>query len=314
MSSFSAGAAGPARPQRVDDLIDSRLMAKLDQVDIISRKIFAGKLQGERRSKRRGQSVEFADYRHYVHGDDLRFVDWNIYARLDKLFLKMFLEEEDLSLILAVDASASMDFGTPNKFAFCQRLAMALGYIGLVNHNRVTLYAFGGDGENRVRRLTNLRGRRRTQEMGTWLLAQEPAGASTFEEAMKTVALSRQGKGVMVILSDMMLKEGYEKALRYLAGGGYDTFVIQTLSPEEIDPGKKGLVGDLRLTDLEDGDTAEVTVGAALIKRYKENLNAWCGKLREFCIRRDIMHMVVDTSMEQDTLILEYLRTRGLLK
>ena len=94
------------KPTRVDELLDSDLMAKLDQVDVMSRKIFAGKLQGERRSKKRGISVEFADYRHYVHGDDLRFVDWNIYARLDKLFLKMFIEEEDLSLVLAVDSSA----------------------------------------------------------------------------------------------------------------------------------------------------------------------------------------------------------------
>src|SRR5690606_25212437 len=103
--------ARTSRPKRIDDLIDSRLMAKLDQLDVVSRKIFAGKLQGERRSKKRGISVEFADYRHYTHGDDLRFVDWNIYARLDKLFLKMFLEEEDLSLILAIDASLSMDWG-----------------------------------------------------------------------------------------------------------------------------------------------------------------------------------------------------------
>src|SRR6185503_21319413 len=103
------GATTEPRPTRVDQLLDNRLIAKLDQVDILSRKIFAGKLQGERRSKKRGVSVEFADYRHYSHGDDLRFVDWNIYARLDKLFLKMFLEEEDLSLILAIDCSASMD-------------------------------------------------------------------------------------------------------------------------------------------------------------------------------------------------------------
>ena len=204
-------------PERIDDLIDSELMGKLDQVDVLSRKIFAGKLQGERRSKRRGISVEFADYRHYAHGDDLRFVDWNIYARLDKLFLKMFLEEEDLSVLIAIDASASMDWGTPSKFIYCQRLAMALGYIGLTNHNRVTLYAFDSEG---VRPLPNLRGRRRTREMGTWILRQEPRGAGGFTDSMRTIALNRQGKGVMVILSDFMLKEGFEMGLRYLAGGG----------------------------------------------------------------------------------------------
>ena len=299
------------KPKRVDDLIDSHLMARLDQLDVISRKIFAGKIQGERRSKRRGVSVEFADYRHYAHGDDLRFVDWNIYARLDKLFLKMFLEEEDLSLILVLDASTSMDWGEPNKFIFCQRLAMALGYIGLTNHNRVTLCSFS-NGE--LSRLSNLRGKRRIREMGEWILNQESTGDSRFNDAMKSLALSRQGKGVMIILSDFMFKEGYEKGLRYLSGGGYDTFLMQTLSPEEIDPGKHGLAGDLRLTDIEDEDTAEVTISAPLLKRYKENLDAYCGQLREFAVRRNVMHMTIDTGMDMDTLLLDYLRKRGLLK
>jgi uncharacterized protein (DUF58 family) len=299
------------RPKRIDDLLGSDLMAKRDQVDVMSRKIFQGKLQGERRSKKRGISVEFADYRHYTHGDDLRFVDWNIYARLDKLFLKMFIEEEDLSLILAVDTSASMDWGNPGKFAFMQRLAMALGYIGLVNHNRVSLFAFG---DSDLRPITSLRGRRRTREMGSWILDLEPGGSSGFDDAMRTIALSRQGKGVMCILSDFMFKEGYEKGLRYLAGGGYDTFCLQLLSPEEIDPGQSGLAGDLRLTDIEDDDMAEVTVSAALLKRYKENLNAYCGKLREYCVRRGMIHVTVDTNTEMDALLLDYLRKRGLLK
>jgi uncharacterized protein (DUF58 family) len=299
------------RPTRVEELIDSRLMSKLDQVDVVSRKIFAGKLQGERRSKRRGISVEFADYRHYTPGDDLRFVDWNIYARLDRLFLKMFLEEEDLSLLLVIDGSASMDYGDPNKFDFVRRLAMALGYIGLANHNRVTLWSFGSDG---AQRLANLRGRRRTQEMGQWLLGRSAGGRADFEEAMKTIALARQGKGVMVILSDFLLKEGYEKGLRYLAGGGYDTFALQTLSPQEIDPARGGIAGDLKLTDVEDGDFAEVTITPALLRRYKQTLDAYCGALREHCVRRNIMHVTVDTGMDLDTLLMEYLRKRGLLQ
>ncbi len=309
MASF--GTTTTPKPKRVDELIDSKLMAKLDQVDVMSRKIFSGKLQGERRSKKRGMSVEFADYRHYVHGDDLRFVDWNIYARLDKLFIKMFLEEEDLSLIIALDTSSSMDWGNPNKLVFCQRLAMALGYIGLVNHNRVSLYAFSDGG---LRPLPNLRGMRRTQEMGSWLLNQQTGGASNFDDAMRGIALTRQGKGVMVVLSDFLYKEGYEKGLRYLSGGGYDTFCMQVLAPEEIDPGKAGLSGDLRLTDIEDDDVAEVTVSAGLLRRYKENLDAYCGKLREFCVRRGMMHLTIDTATDLNVLLLDYLRKRGLLR
>ena len=298
-------------PTKVDQLISSELMSRLDQMDVTSRKIFAGKLQGERRSRKRGISIEFADYRHYAHGDDLRFIDWNIYARLDRLFLKMFLEEEDLSLVIAVDTSASMHWGNPSKFIFAKQVAMALGYIGLVNLNRVTVFAFSSEG---VRPSSSLRGRRRIRDLGSWLVNVEPGGTSGFTEAMRTIALARQGRGLMVVLSDFLLKEGYETGLRYLGGRGFDVFCLQTLAPEELDPAKHGLTGDLRLTDLEDGDAAEVTVSAALLRKYRENLDAWCGRLREYCVRRDMTHMVVDTSIDIDVLLLDYLRRRGMLQ
>lgn len=312
MSQFFMQQPKVVRPQKVDELLDATLMARIGTLDLVSRKIFAGKLQGERRSKRRGQSVEFADFRPYVHGDDLRFVDWNIFGRLDRLFLKIFLEEEDLSLLIAVDTSASMDWGNPSKFLFAQRLAMALGYIGLVNHNRVSLAAFGGN--TGLQRLSNLRGRRRTSEMGRWLLDLQPGGAGTFEESMKTLALARQGRGVMLVISDFLLKDGYEKGLRYVTGRGYDVWCVQTLAPQETDPAAHGLAGDFRLVDAEDKDEAEVTASPGLIEQYRANLGAWCAQMRDFCIRRSIMHLVVETSTPVDTLVLEYLRKRGLLR
>src|SRR3954468_4038157 len=123
--------------KKSDLLLDPAFMARLDQLDVISRKLLLGNPKGERRSKRRGQSVEFADYRNYVIGDDLRFIDWNIYGRLDRLFLKLFMEEEDLSLYVLVDVSKSSDYGSPNKASYMKKVAAALGYIGLVNYNRV---------------------------------------------------------------------------------------------------------------------------------------------------------------------------------
>ena len=303
------------RAETIDELIDSALMSRLDRLDVVSRKIFAGKLQGERRSKRRGRSVEFADFRPYVHGDDLRFVDWNIYGRLDRLFLKMFLEEEDLSLLVVLDATASMGTGDPEKFAFAQRLAMALGYVGLVNRNRVTLASFGGGGDGPgVRRLANLRGRRRTREMGQWLLDTVPAGGGDFAEAMKTIALARQGRGVMVLLSDLLFREGYERGLNYAAGRGFDVFALQTLSPQETDPAAHGIVGDLRLVDVEDGGEAEVTATPAVVERYRARLEAFVAQLREFCVRRNIMHVPLETTQAVDAVILETLRRRGLVR
>ena len=328
----------PDRPGSIEDLISPALAAQLARVDLASRRVFAGRLRGERRSKKRGESVEFADHRPYTVGDDLRFIDWNIYARLDRLFLKMFLEEEDLSLHLVLDASASMDCGEPGKFAFMQRLAAALGYIGLVNYNRVTLTAIGGQtGETPVPlqrsktgetlgtsfngrsgatdapavSLRNLRGRRRVSEMGSWLCGLDPGASADFTSACKRIALSRTGKGVMVVLSDFFFKEGYEDGLRLLVGRGYDVFAVQILSPQEIDP---TLGGDLRLKDVEDADSAEVTISRPLLDRYKNNLAAYCDGLRLFCARRDVMHLVTPSSAPVDTLVLDTLRRRGLLR
>src|ERR671937_2025610 len=123
-------------------LLDPAFLARLEQLELVSRKIFQGRLKGERRSKRKGQSVEFADYRNYAVGDDLRFLDWNLYARLDRLFLRLFLEEEDLHVYLLIDNSLSMDFGTPTKLRYAKQLVAALGFVGLMNQDRVVVEAF----------------------------------------------------------------------------------------------------------------------------------------------------------------------------
>src|SRR6202167_3381878 len=178
-------------------LLDSAFMARLDQLDIISRKLLAGKLKGERRSKRRGQSVEFADYRDYVVGDDLRFIDWNIYARLDRLFLKLFLEEEDLSLFILVDVSKSCDYGVPNKAFYIKQVAAALGYVGLVNYNRVHVTAVS---DGIVAETGALRGRRRVGQMIDFISNLKPEGSSHFADACRRFALTHPHKGVCVVL------------------------------------------------------------------------------------------------------------------
>lgn len=308
-------------------MLGPELMRRLDRIDLHSRKLFPGRLPGERRSKKRGQSVEFDDYRPYVHGDDLRRIDWKVYARLDRVVLKLFLEEEDLALHIALDASASMDAGgeKANKLLFCQRLAMALGYLGLVNQNRVSISVFGG---RRLERLPEMRGRRHVQRLGQFLLnvaspgQGNPGAGADFNSALRTIAMSRQGKGVMVVLSDFLVREGYEEGLKTLAGaGGYDTWCLQVLSPGEIDPTAEsdedlsgGVVGDLRLTDIESGASAEVTVSGALIKRYRERLEEYCANLSSYCAAREMAHMIVRSDSDIATLLLEDLRKRGLLR
>jgi uncharacterized protein (DUF58 family) len=299
----------PFRPEGIEDLLDADLLARLEPLDFSSRKVFFGKLKGERRSKKRGQSVEFADHRPYALGDDIRHIDWNIFARLDSLFLKLFLEEEDLSLQLVLDASGSSDCGEPSKFYFMQKAVMALGYIGLINLNRVSAIAMGSGAI--VSAIRDLRGRRRVHDLARWVCSLEPTGTFSFKAAAERVALTRRGKGLMLVFSDFFFKEGFEEGLRRLVGHGYDVYAIQVLSPQEVDP---PLTGDLRLKDVEDADLAEVTISAPLLKRYKANLAAYCEHLRAFCARRDVTHMVVRSDTPIDSLVLDQLRRKGVVR
>lgn len=290
------------------ELLDPTFMRKLDQLALVSRKIFAGKMRGERLTKRRGDSAEFADYRNYVVGDDLRFLDWNIYARLDQLFLKLFLQEEDLHVSVLLDMSKSMDWGEPNKWLYARRIAAAIAYIGLVNFDRVSLYAYANGLQAE---LTGVRGRRWMFKVIEFLTNLEADGASDLPRSAKQFAIRHPRPGIVLVLSDFFEKGGYEEGIRFLLGRNYDLYAVQMLSPEEIDP---PLVGELRLTDVEDDDVAEVTISRALINRYKHNLRAYCEGLKEYCVRRGINYMFANTNVPFDQIVLSYFRQRGLLK
>lgn len=300
-------------PAETGELLTGDFMRRLDQLDVLSRKILAGKLKGERRSKNRGQSVEFADYRQYVVGDDLRHIDWNLYARLDKLFLRLFMEEEDLSLSVLLDVSRSMRYGNPDKLLCGKRLAAALAYIGLVNYNRVNVSAFS---DTIVGHLSNLRGRRPVPQVFDFLQNLEPAPGDTpgdLAASARRFAMTVKGKGIVVLISDFLDKGDLASALRYLAADRYDVYVLQVLSPQEIDPAANGLVGNLALRDVEDRQTTEVSITPALMKRYKATLEAFCQGIREQCLKRDMMYLLSDTSVPFEAIVLRYLRERGLL-
>src|SRR5215510_1534433 len=289
-------------------LLDPQFLARLEQLELVSRKIFMGRMKGERRSKKKGQSVEFADYRNYVVGDDLRFLDWNLYARLDRLFLRLFMEEEDLHFYILLDNSLSMDFGTPSKLHYAKQVAAALGFIGLVNMDRVMVEAFN---DRLTQSMPAVRGRRSLWRLLDFLNKVEPAGPSDLKQALRTFSIKCSGKGIVVLLSDFMDKGGYEDALRYLVARQLDIYAIHILSQEEIEP---ELVGDLKLVDIEDEDVAEITVSAPLLKRYKQNLAAYRAALNEFCTRRGIAYLFTSNQVAFERLVLTYLRQRGLVR
>ena len=296
------------RNDKNGELLSPELLAKLERMELVSRKIFRGRMKGERRSKRKGQSVEFADFRNYVPGDDLRFIDWNTYARLDKLFLKMFMEEEDLHFYALVDSSPSMDFGEPTKFRYAQQLAAALGFIGLVRGDRVKVQAMGESAENPA---PALRGRHQLWRMLEYLQGLEPKEQFTLTDAAKSFCIRNSGKGIVVLITDLMDKTGYEQALRYLLAQDFDIYLIHLLSVEEFEP---EVQGDLRLIDCEDEDVAEVTVTAPLLKRYKRTLSAFIEQARDFCNRRGILYFPARNDVDIDKLISGYLRQRGLVR
>src|SRR5579883_2193472 len=298
----------PMPETQVQPLLDPQFLARLEQLELVSRKIFLGRLKGERRSKRKGQSVEFADYRNYVIGDDLRFLDWNLYARLDRLFIRLFMEEEDLHFYVLLDNSLSMNFGQPTKLYFAKQIAAALGFIGLVNMDRVVIEAFN---DRLTQSMPPLRGRRSLWRLMDFLTKIEPAGPSDLQRALRTFSIKCSGKGIVVLLSDLMDKGGYEDALRYLVARQLDIYVIQILSQEEIEP---EVVGDLKLVDIEDEDVAEITVSSPLLKRYKQNLAAYRAGIHEFCTRRGISYLFTSNQVPFDRLVLTYLRQRGLVK
>lgn len=324
-------------PSRIDDLLDPKLVARLDKLDYRTRRLFAGKLQGERRSKKRGQSVEFDDYRDYVPGDDLRFIDWNVYARFDRLFIKLFLEEEDLAVHIAVDASRSMEAGEPSKLMYAARLAMALAYIGLVSNNRVGMSIIGAprpvgsDGTVRsaIARLPDLRGRHHLPRLAgfiadsMWPEGRRSSGeGAPFSESVSNIARARVGKGVMALISDFLIdpaQGGYEPGLRALSaagGGGYDTYCLQVLAPGEVEPEREaesGMTGDVRLVDAETGRAAEITLTAALIKNYKQRLEQYCAALHSFCLARRMAHILVRSDAPLEPLILETFRRAGMV-
>jgi uncharacterized protein (DUF58 family) len=293
---------------RTSPLLSPELLLQLERLELVSRKIFRGRFKGERRSRRKGQSVEFADFRNYVPGDDLRFIDWNMYARLDKLFLKLFLEEEDLHFSALLDSSSSMDFGEPSKLYYAKQLAAALGFVGLCRADRVKIETLG---QSVSAPSPVLRGRQSLWRMTEYLESIRPGENEPLETGIRNFCLRNRGKGIVVLLTDLMDKQGYESALRYLLARDLDVYVIQILSPEEINP---EITGDLKLVDCEDDDIAEITVSRPLLERYQKTLSAFVDGARDFCNRRGISYLLTNTQVPVDRLVSTYLRQRGLVR
>jgi uncharacterized protein (DUF58 family) len=305
----------PARPEAtytagdgVPQLLTPEFMAKLGALSVVSKKILAGKLRGERRSKKRGESIEFADHRQYSQGDDLRRIDWNLYGRLEKLFLKLFLAEEDLSVYVLVDGSRSMNYGSINKFDYARKVAAAVSYIGISNLDRVTVTVDVG---GRDTTLTNLRGKNNVFRLFSILSQLQPEGRVNLTESVRRFVLKNRRPGVMLLISDFLDPEGFETPLKTLTAARMDTFAVHVLAKEEVEP---VLTGDFMLVDSETGEKLDVTASRRLIENYQKTVKGFCSSLQEFCAQRGVSYLFATTDLPFEALVLNYLRTAGLVR
>ncbi len=301
-------------------------------------------MKGERRSPKRGQSVEFADYRNYTHGDDLRRVDWNAYARMERLFIKLFQEEEDITVHLLLDASKSMDWGDPstitisapvapvdtevksiggvvvpsapagdlraqNKLVYARRTAAALGYVALANLDRLSVTAFNANG---LQRFSSVRGKGHAVSLLRWIAGVRTEGATDLDRVLRQYASQAKYPGLLFVLSDLLVEGGGIEGLKALQSAGHEVNVIHILAPAEVHP-ELALIGDLRLKDIETGATQEVSIDGGVLDLYREKFEAWQSGIEDFCRRRGINYIQVTTDQPFEDLVLHYLRRRGIL-
>jgi uncharacterized protein (DUF58 family) len=292
-------------------VFDESFLRKLERLSLVVRRRRAGQMRGERRSTKRGTSVEFADYRNYAPGDDLRHLDWNIYARLERPFVKLFEEEEDLAVHVVIDASRSMDWGDEpgNKFAYARRVAAALGYVALAAGDRLTVAAVS---DGRVAHVSPaLRGRGQLHRLLALLESLSAQGTTDLDGALREYALAARRVGLLFLVSDLFSPGGYRSGLSLLQGRGYEVNLLHVLAPDEVEP---ALAGDLRLHDVETGQAQEVTIDGAMRRLYRRHLDAWRDEIESFCLGRGINYVAVETSLPFDALILTHLRRRGMVR
>ncbi|MHB8522594.1 MAG: DUF58 domain-containing protein [Limisphaerales bacterium] len=307
-------------------LLTPELLRRLEQFQLLAARRAKSSAKGERRSRARGQSVEFADYRNYVVGDDLRYLDWNLFGRLERLFLKLYEEERELPVTIFLDASESMTFGEPRKFDFARQVAAAVGYVALCGFDRVSVRVFPDtpprtDGEANAKRKTqnpelvpelaargalrSVRGRKSAIQFFQNLGQLTARGPASFNEALRRGALQSRQTGLAILLSDFLDPAGYEDGIKALLGRGFQISAVQILAPEELAPTS---YGDLRLIDAETGAQQEVTFGKYRLATYRRTVLNFCQRLREFCQARGVSFFSASSDTALEVLLLKQLR------
>ena len=295
-------------------LLPEGIRRRLEPLMLVAKKVRVGAIKGDRRSIKRGTSVEFADYRNYAAGDDLRQLDWNIYARLEKPYIKLLEDEEDLAVHLILDASASMNYppaGEPeqNKLFYAKRIIAGLAYVSLTSGDQLTLTAIN---DERRAIFGPARGRGQSINMLRFVDDIEAAGITDLDAALSDYAIRARRPGLTVVVSDMYSLDGaYLNGLNALLSRGHEVAFAHLLAPEEAQP---TVAGDLSLVDVETELQQEVTVDRAMLGIYERRLAAWRREIRDECRRRGAHYFPLETDAPWERLILSDMRRVGLVK
>jgi uncharacterized protein (DUF58 family) len=304
--------AAPRRDSEQDDLFDDEFQRRLDYLAIASKKVFAGRMRAERRTKKSGSGVEFADHRDYQPGDDFRYLDWNVYQRFERLLLRLYEEEEDLAIYLILDVSGSMGFGDAPKGApklrYAKKVCAALAYVGLANLDRVSIVSTS---DRVVFRMPETRGKARIFKVFRFLRELEPVGSTDLEVALKAFVAQNKRRGLAVLISDLYDPKGFERGINVLRYNKFDPFVVHVVDPSEARP---RLSGDVLLYDCETGEEREVTVTPKVLHRFEEAHKAYVADVAKFAATHQVAYIEAPVTVPFDELILRVFRRGGFLR
>ncbi len=286
-------------------LFDEAFLRRLERMALVFRKSSVSNAQGERRSAQRGQSIEFSDFRPYTLGDDFRRIDWNAYARLERLFIKLFVEERDILLHLLIDNSLSMNWGEPNKLNFSLRAAAAIGYIALVGLDRVSAEALYTPSIKPTTSFLPVRGKRSTLSLFSYLQS-----ITVATENLQTPRMQAPPGSDVVIFSDLM-SDIWQPLIQRISGAGRELTLIHILSPDELLP---NFEGEFRLVDSESREQVEITADYETIQRYITELKAWQNNWQTFCTRRQISYLTISSEVDLTELLFAMLPDKGVLR
>ena len=293
-------------------LFNEATLRKLEQLTLVAGQVRVGMMKGDRRSQKRGTSIEFADYRNYVRGDDLRRLDWNVYARLERPFIKLLEEEEDLAVHILVDSSASMDWpdgeSEEQKLRYALLLAGALGHIALSSGDLTLVTLLRSEGNQRW---GPYRGQQNSLRLFQFLEEGAAAGITDLNLSLQNYALRARRPGLLFVISDLLSPSGYQEGVAALQARGYDVGLIHLLSLDEVEP---PLAGDVKLIDVETGLEAEITLDVSTQGQYLARLQEWRTEIEGFCRGRNVHYIPLTTDFPWEKLILQTLRVQGVVK